>query len=110
MGEAPFFFWGQRLSPGSLSLERFKESSALGDSYRASCSEAPHTGAAGQYQVEQGMGETPLIGEEHLLVSMQGMGEAPFSFWGQHPSPSSLSVENFGVLAEKVGTLFFRIG
>jgi hypothetical protein len=63
-----------------------KESSAFGDSKKRSCSEAPHTGASGQNPVEQGAGETPLIGEEPL-------------------SPSNLSSENLEGLTEKVCTL-----
>jgi hypothetical protein len=69
-----------------------KESSTHGDSNKGSCSAAPHTGAAGKYPDEQ------------------GAGEAPFFFWEQHLSPGSLSLENLGVLAEKVGTLFFKVG
>jgi hypothetical protein len=66
-----------------------KESSAVGDSDKGSCSEVPH-GAAGQNPVEQGAGETPLIGEEHL-------------------SPSSLSSENLENLTDKVGTLSLQV-
>jgi hypothetical protein len=43
-----------------------KESSAVGDSEKGFCSEAPQIGAAGQIPVEQGEGGIPLIGEEHL--------------------------------------------
>jgi len=57
-----------------INLER-KESSADGDSEKGFCPEALQTGAAGQNPVEQGAGQTPLAGEEHL-------------------SPWSLSLEN----------------
>jgi hypothetical protein len=39
-----------------------KESSTPGDSDKGSCSQAPYE-AAGQNPVEQGAGETPLIGD-----------------------------------------------
>jgi len=48
-----------------INLEH-KESSAVGDSEKGFCSEAPQIGAAGQIPVEQGEGGIPLIGEEHL--------------------------------------------
>ena len=38
------------------------ESSASGDSDKGSCTEDPQIGATGQDPVEQGAGETPLIG------------------------------------------------
>jgi len=68
-----------------INLEH-KESSAVRDSEKGFRSEAPQIGAAGQIPVEQGAGETPPIGEEHL-------------------SPCSLSLENLEGLKEKVGTL-----
>jgi len=40
----------------------YKESSAHRDSDNSSCSEASQIGASGQNPVEQGAGETPLIG------------------------------------------------
>jgi len=67
-----------------------KESSASGDSDKGFCTEAPQIGAAGQDPVEQGAGETPLIGEER-------------------PPPSSLSPENLEGLTEKVGTLGLQV-
>ena len=48
-----------------INLER-KECSADGDSEKGFCPEALQTGAAGQNPVEQGAGQTPLAGEEHL--------------------------------------------
>jgi hypothetical protein len=39
------------------------ESSTSGDSDKGSCTEVPQIGATGQNPVEQGEGETPLIGE-----------------------------------------------
>jgi len=54
------------------------------------CSEALQTGAAGQNPVEQGAGQTPTIGEEHL-------------------SPCSLSLENLEGLTEKLGTLGLQV-
>jgi hypothetical protein len=45
------------------------ESSAPGDSKVESCSEAPHTGAAGQNLDEQSVSGTPLTGGEHLPAS-----------------------------------------
>jgi hypothetical protein len=44
-----------------------KESSAIWDSNTGSCSEAPCR-AAEQNPDEQRVGETPLIGEEHLSI------------------------------------------
>jgi hypothetical protein len=67
-----------------------KESSTPRDSNKGSCSEAAHTGAAGQYPVEQGAGETPLTGEEHLHTS-------------------SFSLKNLQGLTEKVGTLGLHV-
>jgi len=67
-----------------------KESSAPGDSDNSSCSEASQIGAAGQNPVEQGVGETPLTGEEHS-------------------SPGSISPENVEGLTEKVGTLSLQV-
>jgi len=67
-----------------------KESSAVGDSGKGFCSEAPQIGKAGQIPVEHEAGETPLIGEEHL-------------------SPCSLSLENLEGLKEKVGTLGLQV-
>ena len=40
------------------------ESSAPGDSDKGSCTEAPQIGATGWDPVEQGAGETPLLGGE----------------------------------------------
>ena len=67
-----------------------KESSAPGDSDKGSRPEAPQIGAAGQNPVEQGVGETPLIGEEHS-------------------SPGSSSTENLQGLTEKVGILSLQV-
>jgi len=61
------------------------ESSASGDSDKGSCTEATQIGATVQDPVEQGAGETPLIGGECL-------------------SPSNPSLENLEGLTEKVGT------
>jgi len=72
-----------------INLEH-KESSAVGDSIKGFCSEAPQIGAAGQNPVKQGAGETPLIGEEHS-------------------STCSLSSENLDSLTEKVGTLGLQV-
>jgi hypothetical protein len=69
----------------NLNIE-IMESSAPGDSKVGSCSEAPHTGAAGQHLDEQSTSGTPLIGVERLPVS-------------------DLSLENLEGLTEKVGTL-----
>jgi hypothetical protein len=52
-----------------LTLEQ-KESSAVSDSDKGSCSEAV-CGAAGQNPVEQRAGEIPLNGEENLSSSSQ---------------------------------------
>ena len=43
-------------------LKGYGESSASGDSDKGSCTEAPQIGATGRDPVEQGAGETPLIG------------------------------------------------
>ena len=66
------------------------ESSPSGDSNRSSCTEAPQIGATGRDPVEQGAGETPLIGG------------------GERQSPSNLSSENLEGLTEKVDPLGFR--
>jgi hypothetical protein len=62
-----------------------KESSALGDSDKGPCSEAPQIGAAGS-RPDKGAGETSLTEKEHL-------------------TPNSDTLENLECLAEKVGTL-----
>jgi hypothetical protein len=66
-----------------------KESSAVWDSDKGSCSETLH-GAAKQNPVEQRAGETPLTGEEYL-------------------SPSSPTSENLENLTEKVGTIGLQV-
>jgi uncharacterized low-complexity protein len=71
-----------------LTLEQ-KESSAVWDSDKGSCSEAV-CGAAGQNPVEQRAGETPLNGEENL-------------------SSRSQILENLEGLTEKVGTLGLQV-
>jgi len=65
------------------------ERSASGDSDKGSCTEVLQIGATGRDPVEQGVGETPLIG-------------------GESPSPSNLSSENLEGLTEKVSTLSLR--
>jgi len=72
-----------------INLEH-KESCTVGVSEKGFCSEALQIGADGQIPVEQGVDETPLIGEKHL-------------------SPCSLSLENLEGLKEKVGTLSFHV-
>ena len=72
-----------------INLEH-KESSTVWDSEKGFCSEAPQTGAAGQNPVEQGAGDTPLIGEEHSSLC-------------------SLSSEDLEGLTEKVGTLGLQV-
>jgi hypothetical protein len=62
------------------------DSSAPRDSKVGSCSEATHTGAAGQHLDEQSASGTPLIGGEHLHAN-------------------DLSLENLEGPTEKVGTL-----
>ena len=47
------------------------ESSASGDSDKGSCTEAPQIGATGRDPVEQGVGETPLIGGGGTPASQQ---------------------------------------
>jgi hypothetical protein len=69
----------------SLNIET-TEISALGDSKVGSCSEAPHTRAAGQHLNEQSASGAPLTGGKRLPAS-------DFSF------------ENLEGLTEKVGTL-----
>jgi hypothetical protein len=71
-----------------LTLEQ-KESSAIWDSDKGSCSECP-CGAAGQNPVQQRADGTPLVGEEHL-------------------SSSSQIPENLEGLTEKVGTLGLQV-
>jgi hypothetical protein len=66
-----------------------KESSAIWDSGKGSCSEAP-CGVAGQGPDEQGAGGAPLIGGEHL-------------------SSSEKTPENLESLTEKVGTLGLQV-
>jgi hypothetical protein len=72
-----------------INLE-YNENSAVGDSEKGFCSEAPQIAAAGQNPVEQEAGETPLTGEEHS-------------------SPCSLSSENLEGLSEKVVTLGLQV-
>jgi hypothetical protein len=71
-----------------INLEK-KESSAVWASNRDTCSEAL-CGAAELNPVEQGAGETPLTGEEHLSIRGQ-------------------TSENLEGLTEKVGTLGLQI-
>jgi len=66
------------------------ESSASGDSVKGSCSDAPQIVAPGRDPVEQGAGETSLIGG------------------GGRPSPSNLCSENLEGLTEKFDTLGLR--
>jgi len=66
-----------------------KENSAVWDSDKGFCSEAP-CGAAGQNPVEQRAGETALIGEERL-------------------SSRSQIPENLEGLTEKIGTLGLQV-
>jgi len=47
-----------------------KESCAPGDSDKGFCTEAPHIGVAGQNPVEQGAGETPLLGRNTCLLAV----------------------------------------
>jgi len=101
------------------------DSSALGDSDKGYLSEALQMGAAERGPVER---ESPVRGTparilQRALVKGKssawglrkkrgnwagfmpvGLGEAPI-FWGQHPSPSNLQLENLEVLAEKFSTL-----
>jgi len=67
-----------------------KDSSPPGESDKGSCTEGLQIGAAGRNPVEQGAGETPLIGEEHS-------------------SPGSISPENLEGLTEKVSTLGLQV-
>jgi hypothetical protein len=58
---------GPKMENMDINLEH-KESSAVGDSDKGFCSEAPQIGAAGQNPVEQGAGVTPLIGNTCSLA------------------------------------------
>jgi hypothetical protein len=64
----PPYSWDQMVNT-YINLES-NESSAPGASNKGFCSEAIHIRAAGHYPVEQEACETPLIGEEHLPLSI----------------------------------------
>ena len=70
-----------------LNLEE-KDSSAVWESKKGSCPEAP-CGAAGQNPVEHRTGETPLTGEEHLFSSSQ----TPESLQGLTEKVSTLGLQ-----------------